>query len=111
LHRHILLNLLSNARKYSADDAQVDFSATRELEDAIFVVRDYGIGIPENDLPHIFEAFTRASNVADAPGTGLGLAIVQRCVAMHGGTIKLDSIAGTGTTVRVRLPLFTHTPS
>ena len=111
LLRHILLNLLSNARKYSADDAQVDFSATRELEDAIFVVRDYGIGIPENDLPHIFEAFTRASNVADAPGTGLGLAIVQRCVAMHGGTIKLDSIAGTGTTVRVRLPLFTHTPS
>lgn len=109
LIRHVLLNLLSNAHKYSAEDAQVDFIVSRELGDAVFIVRDCGIGIPENDLPYVFDAFIRAGNVDNAPGTGLGLAIVQRCVVMHGGTIQLESNTSSGTTVSVRLPIFTNT--
>ena len=106
LLRHILLNLLSNACKYSSAAALIEFTAQRDGEDAVFIVRDHGIGIPAHEVAQMFESFTRASNVADTPGTGLGLAIVQRCVVLHGGTIRLDSIEGKGTTVTVRLPLF-----
>ena len=106
LLRHIFLNLLSNARKYSDADAVTDFTVLRERENAVFTVRDRGIGIPAGDLPQMFEAFARGRNVAETPGTGLGLAIVQRCVALHGGTIGLASTEDGGTTVTVRLPLF-----
>lgn len=106
LLRHILLNLLSNARKYSPEGALIEFIARRDDHDVVLTVRDHGIGIPQEDLPDIFEAFTRASNVAEAPGTGLGLAIVQRCVTLHGGNIRLDSLLGEGTTITVRLPVF-----
>ena len=108
LMRHILFNVLSNARKYSAPDAPVAFTVRRDDGDAVFSVEDHGIGIPEADLPHLFEAFSRASNVGDAPGTGLGLAIVKRGLDLHGGTIQVRSEEGTGTTVTMRLPLFPH---
>jgi len=105
LLRHILLNLLSNACKYSSSGGLVEFSARRDIDEVVLVVRDLGIGIPEEDIAHIFEAFTRASNVEDARGTGLGLTIVKRCVTLHNGTIQLESTAGIGTTVSVRLPV------
>ena len=107
LMRHIFLNLLSNAQKYSAPDAAVELAAVRDDLDAVFTVRDHGIGIPASDLPHLFESFARGSNVKDAPGTGLGLAIVARCVHLHGGTLSIESEEGHGTLVTVRLPLFT----
>ena len=106
LLRHIFLNLLSNARKYSDADEVTDFTVLRDGGRAVFTVRDQGIGIPARDLPLVFEAFARGGNVADAPGTGLGLAIVQRCVLLHGGTVHLVSTDGLGTTVTVCLPLF-----
>lgn len=106
LLRHILLNLLSNARKYSPEHACIELSARRVRDQLVIDVADHGIGIPSQDLPHIFEAFSRASNVAQAPGTGLGLTIVKRCVQLHGGTIALQSTAGEGTTVTVNLPVF-----
>ena len=74
--------------------------------DSVFVVRDRGIGIPEADVKLLFQPFHRARNVGEAPGSGLGLVIVQRCVDLHGGTIKLDSTEGAGTTVTVTLGLF-----
>lgn len=107
LMRHIFLNLLSNALKYSAPDLPVDFTVVRDGSDAVFTVRDHGIGIPATDLPHLFESFSRGSNVKDAPGTGLGLSIVARCVHLHGGTLAINSEEGRGTLVTVRLPLFT----
>ncbi len=69
-----------------------------------FDVSDEGIGIPENDLPRLFETFHRATNVGNIVGTGLGLAIVKRSVDLHGGTISVRSALGKGTVFTVRLP-------
>ncbi len=107
LLRHIFGNLITNAVKYSPEGTPVIFSAHRDGTDAVFIVQDQGIGIPEKDIPNLFEAFYRCSNVGEIPGTGLGLVIVKRCIDLHSGTIHLDSKPGTGTTFTIRLPLFT----
>jgi signal transduction histidine kinase len=106
LLRHIFSNLLSNAVKYSPAGASVELQVCRQSGMVSFAVRDSGIGIPEAEVPHLFQAFRRGSNVADVPGTGLGLLIVKRCVELHGGTIEIDSRVGVGTTITVNLPLF-----
>ncbi len=104
LLRHILTNLLSNAVKYSPAGVPVELGLRREGGRAVLTVRDRGIGIPEGDLPKLFQAFHRAANVGDIQGTGLGLVIVKRCVDLHGGTIEVQSQPGAGTTFTVRLP-------
>lgn len=110
--RHILSNLLSNAVKYSAPGSPVEFTAERRGDNVVLVVRDHGIGIPEEDQARLFTSFSRASNVGTRPGTGLGLVVVQRCVQLHSGSIRLVSAIGAGTTVTVTLPVFTQlTPS
>lgn len=106
LLRHIFSNLLSNAVKYSSNGDLVEFNIERAGTDALFTVRDRGIGIPESDQPHLFEAFHRAANASQIPGTGLGLLIVKRCVELHGGTITFESRVRKGTTFTVRVPLF-----
>ena len=106
LLRHIFSNLISNAVKYSPPGAPVMIRIRREGVNAICTVTDSGIGIPEEDLAHLFEAFNRASNVGDIPGTGLGLVIVKRCVELHDGTIGLTSKRGEGTTFTVTLPVY-----
>jgi signal transduction histidine kinase len=106
LLRHIICNLLSNACKYSEPGSRVEFSAERRERQAVFIIRDRGIGIPPEDQPRLFNSFTRGSNVGNRPGTGLGLVIVQRSVQLHGGTIAVESAPGVGTTVIVTLPLF-----
>ncbi|RYD31924.1 MAG: HAMP domain-containing histidine kinase [Verrucomicrobiaceae bacterium] len=106
LLRHIFSNLLSNAIKYSPEGGTVLFSAVREEADTVFTVRDHGLGIPESDLPCVFDAFHRGANVGDIPGTGLGLVIVKRCVELHGGDISVAGAPGGGTVFTVRLPLF-----
>jgi len=104
LLRHILVNLLTNALKYSPGGGEVRFEVRREEDDTVFRVRDHGIGIPPEEVGGLFESFHRASNVGDIPGTGLGLAIVKNAVDMHGGTIAVDSRPGEGTTFTVRVP-------
>ena len=104
LLRHILANLLSNGVKYSPAGTPVHFSARREGPMAVFTVQDSGIGIPDKDLPHLFEAFHRGSNVGDIPGTGLGLVIIKRCAELHRGSIQVKSTPGAGTTFTVRIP-------
>ncbi len=104
LLRHILSNSLSNAIKYSPQGSTVQFELTCRAGQAIFQITDQGIGIPPEDLVHLFEAFHRASNVRNIPGTGLGLTIVKRSVDLHGGTIRVASQVGVGTTVTVTLP-------
>jgi len=105
LLRHILSNLLSNAVKYSAEGHPVRFEVNRDAGHLIFVVRDEGIGIPEADRSHLFEAFHRASNVGQTQGTGLGLLIVKRCVELLDGSISFESREGLGTTFTVRVPV------
>ncbi|MDJ0592346.1 MAG: ATP-binding protein [Pleurocapsa sp. MO_226.B13] len=104
LLRHILTNLLSNAVKYSPESDKVDFSVTCQSRQAIFQVRDFGIGIPPEEQNQLFDSFHRAANVGSIPGTGLGLPIVKRAVDLHGGTISIASQLGFGTTFTVTLP-------
>jgi len=106
LLRHILTNLLSNAVKYSAPGSVVEFGVESRTNEALWVIRDHGIGIPEEDRAWLFNAFHRGRNVGERPGSGLGLVIVQRCVELHGGSIQVASRVGEGTTVTVRLPVF-----
>ncbi len=108
LLRHIITNILSNAIKYSPDGSIVDFSAYPDEDRVLIIARDHGIGIGEDDLPHVFEPFRRAKNVGDIQGTGFGLSIVQRCVELHGGTISLKSAIGEGTTVTISIPQTAH---
>jgi PAS domain S-box-containing protein len=105
LLRHILSNLLSNAIKYSPQDCSVNFDLVCEQEEAVFKVRDRGIGIPEKDRAKLFDSFHRASNVGTISGTGLGLAIVKKAVDLHGGKITVESEVGVGTTFIISLPL------
>jgi PAS domain S-box-containing protein len=107
LIRHIFGNLLSNAIKYSPQGGSVFFSVTREGSETVFVVADQGIGIPADEIGHLFESFHRARNVGAIQGTGLGLAIVKNAVSMHGGTIEVTSEVGQGTRFTVRLPVST----
>ncbi|MEC7519445.1 MAG: DAHL domain-containing protein [Myxococcota bacterium] len=104
LLRHVLTNLLSNAFKYSPDESAVDLLVETDAEGVRLEVRDRGIGIPEADRAHLFEAFHRGSNASRIPGTGLGLAVVQRSVEVHRGTLEVESEEGRGTTFRVRVP-------
>jgi PAS domain S-box-containing protein len=104
LLRHIFGNLLSNAIKYSPGGGVVRFDVTREADDTVFEVADAGIGIPADEIPHLFGSFHRASNVGSIQGTGLGLAIVKNAVDMHGGRIEVTSRVGEGTRFTVRLP-------
>ncbi|HTH48058.1 MAG TPA: PAS domain S-box protein [Candidatus Limnocylindria bacterium] len=106
LLRHICSNLLSNAVKYSAAGSPVEFQVERDENDAVFIVRDHGLGIPEADRARLFTAFQRGSNVRHLPGTGLGMVVIRHCLDLHRGTIELDSHEGAGTTFTVRVPLF-----
>ncbi len=106
LLRSILENLLTNAIKYSRPGSNVDFSLGCHQGHAIFKIRDEGIGIPAEDLPHLFEPFRRGKNVENIPGTGLGITVVKKCLDVQGGKISLDSKEGVGTTVTVTIPCF-----
>jgi signal transduction histidine kinase len=105
----VVSNLLANAIKYApaggAIEVQIDEQTGHQRRWAVLRVRDQGIGIPETDLPFVFEQFYRATNVAGRiKGSGIGLAGVRQIVEQHGGRIELDSAEGAGTTVTVFLP-------
>jgi signal transduction histidine kinase len=100
---HILVNLLTNALKYSPPDSGVTCTATAEGELLHLSIADRGIGIPPADLPRLFESFHRGTNVGNIQGTGIGLHIVKECVALHQGTIDVRSEPGQGATFHVQL--------
>ncbi|WP_017317585.1 scytonemin biosynthesis sensor histidine kinase [Mastigocladopsis repens] len=104
LLQHILTNLLSNAIKYSPNGSAVTFRLCCQSKEAIFQIKDSGIGIPVVDQQQMFEPFYRGSNVDSIPGTGLGLSIVKTLVDLHGGEIAVESVVGVGTTFTVKLP-------
>ena len=97
-------NLLSNALKYSAPGSQVSFSVVAQRELCRFSIEDQGIGIPDADLPQLFENFFRASNVDQIEGSGLGLAVVKKALDVQGGTITVKSKLGQGTQFVVQVP-------
>jgi signal transduction histidine kinase len=102
---HVLGNLLENALKYSDPGSKVGLQLSSERDGLRCVVSDSGVGIPEHDLPHLFDSFYRGQNVGATAGTGLGLAVVKRAVDVQGGSIEVKSQCGRGTSVHVWLPL------
>lgn len=104
LLHHILINLLSNAAKYSPQGTDIFLAVTSASSQVSFTVQDQGIGIPPADQVRLFETFHRASNVGSIQGTGLGLAIAKKCVDLHGGQIQVESQVGIGTVITVTLP-------
>lgn len=103
----VIDNLVSNAIKYTPNGGQVMISAQKLNGNAQINVSDTGLGIPEKDLPHLFEAFYRIeqSNYQREEGSGLGLSIVKTIVEQHGGTIEVKSAVGKGSTFIVQLPV------
>lgn len=105
LLRFILTNILTNAFKYSPQGGDVILTVDSEDDQIRITVSDKGIGIPQEDMKHLFETFHRAANTTDIPGTGLGLSIVKHAVDLHNGKIKVESTLGKGTKFIVTIPL------
>ncbi len=103
----VIENLISNAVKFSPQGGEITVSVERAKDELKVNVSDNGIGIPEKDLPHIFEKFYRASNASSEAigGTGLGLGIVKYIVESHGGKISVESKLGEGSTFSFVLPV------
>jgi signal transduction histidine kinase len=104
--RQVLVNLLTNAHEYSPEGASIEVTARRDGAEVEIAVTDNGPGIPESQLTHVFERFTRgdAGLTQRVGGTGLGLAIAKSLIELHGGTISVDSSLGAGSIFRLRLP-------
>jgi signal transduction histidine kinase len=101
----VLTNLIGNAIKFTPKGGSVDVDLGRSPEGARFTVSDTGVGIPSDDMPHIFERFWRGAGTRErGSGSGLGLSIVRSIVDMHEGRIQVVSTPGAGTQVTVSLP-------
>lgn len=103
--RNVVINLISNAMKYSPDQSTVFIRTRREGENVVIEIQDQGMGIPAEDQKHLFERFFRAKNVTNLQGTGLGLNIVKRYLDLMGGGIDFRSKENVGTTFIVTLPV------
>ena len=102
----MFVNILSNAIKYTQDGGKINIDITEGKKSVITTITDNGVGIPEEDIAHLFERFYRVekSRTSDAGGTGLGLAIAKEIVEAHGGRISVQSTIGVGPSVGVELP-------
>ncbi|NLA13557.1 MAG: HAMP domain-containing histidine kinase [Tissierellia bacterium] len=108
--KRIFINILSNAFKYTNENGTVSVSLEQIKNQIRITVKDTGIGIPKEDLKHIFERFYRSdlSRNRQTGGTGIGLTITKALVEAHGGTIKIDSEVGKGTNVIVEFVNLNH---
>lgn len=102
-----LLNLLSNAMKFTPIDGTISLTADKEEDSLVITVADSGVGIPENEIQNLFTKFYRTSIAREnaVQGTGLGLIIIKAVVEQHGGTINVTSEVGKGTAFKIHLPL------
>lgn len=102
LLKNCIINLISNAIKYSGEDTMIQFNSIVTEHELIIDVKDNGIGIPATEMNNLFEPFFRAHNTGDIPGTGLGLNIVRRYVGLMNGTCTCTSEQNVGTTFRLQ---------
>ena len=102
----VVMNIVSNAIKYTPDGGKIEIYAGSSGKSVFVRVTDNGIGIPEKDLPRLFERFYRVDKARsrESGGTGLGLSIAREILSQHKGEIKIDSVYGEGTDVRITLP-------
>lgn len=107
--RQLVAIVLDNAIKYSQQQDVITISLELEVKRVLLTIRDSGIGIPDRDLPHVFERFYRSANTKSTtkamPGYGLGLPLAQEIAKAHNATIALQSHENEGTTVRISFPL------
>lgn len=103
----VCYNIIENAIKYTQDGGKITVSLRRMGRDAVLEISDTGVGIPAEDLPHVFDRFYRVDKARsrDTGGTGLGLSIVQQIVRLHAGSVTVQSEQGKGTTFTVQLPV------
>lgn len=100
--RQVLLNILDNAAKHGGDGKYIDASMSQEGEHLVIRIRDYGPGIPEDELPLVKKKFYKGSS--KARGSGIGLAVCDEIVEMHGGRLTLENAEGGGTLVTISIP-------
>lgn len=100
--RQVFLNILDNAAKHGGDGKRIDASIHYENDTVVVRIRDYGCGIPEDELPLVKKKFYKGSS--KARGSGIGLAVCEEIMALHGGSLTLENASGGGTLVTVRLP-------
>ena len=113
--RQTFTNLLNNAIRYSPPGSTVTFRAWYEPDNVFVEVEDEGSGIPEEDIPHIFKEFFRASNIGETPGMGLGLSIAKKTIDAHHGQILVKNLSDgeggvTGTRFTIIIPRNLKTP-
>jgi PAS domain S-box-containing protein len=104
LLKNSIINLISNAVKYSGENTMIQFNSILKDDELIIEIKDNGIGIPETDLHNLFEPFFRAHNTGSIPGTGLGLNIVKRYASLMNGTVSCESAQNVGTTFLLKFP-------
>ena len=100
--RQVFLNILDNAAKHGGEGKRIEASMSYEDDAVVVRIRDFGPGIPEDEIPLVKKKFYKGSS--KARGTGIGLAVCDEIVEMHGGTLTLENAPGGGTLVTVRLP-------
>jgi len=105
LLKNCIVNLITNAIKYSGINSFIGFTTEINEHECIITISDNGIGIPKADQKHLFEAFFRAHNTGDIPGTGLGLNIVARYVDLMNGTVNFKSEVNQGTLFTIIFPM------
>lgn len=104
LLKNCILNLIGNAIKYSGENTFIEFNTEISKKQLVISIKDNGIGIPESDQKHLFEAFFRAHNTGNIPGTGLGLNIVTRYTNLMNGKISFKSEVNKGTSFTLSFP-------
>ena len=100
--RQVFLNILDNAAKHGGDGKRIDASIAQEGGFVVICIRDYGPGIPEEELPRVKMKFYKGSS--KARGSGIGLAVCEEIITMHGGTLTLENTDGGGTLVTISIP-------
>ena len=100
--RQVFLNILDNAAKHGGEGKRIDARMDYEDDTVVVRIRDYGPGIPEDEIPLVKKKFYKGSS--SVRGTGIGLAVCDEIVEMHGGTLTLENAEGGGTLVTVKIP-------
>ncbi len=102
--KHIVLNLISNAIKYSDKEELIEITIEEKNSNVSFCFKDHGIGISKQDIKLLFEPFHRGENVKNISGTGLGLSVLKKAVDLHNGKIEVESKVNKGSSFKVTLP-------